>query len=459
MMPDPARTGRSVPALLVAIGLLFALSLGAITLMLTHRIDTQAQSATRAAHEQMVRAWQDRLFAATDDYAFWTEAVSLIKTGTDEEIYENLGSAAAEGLLFDAMFILSSEGTLLHAFDHDGRDAEGAGLDTASLAPFLAHLRDTAVADYAIITGNTAWADGMAYVAAARVTPYPDLPEEPVALPILVTLRYFGDALYGDLAMATGATGFDIHGTAPAPAPADTAIPLPGPEGTPPSAWLTWEPRAPGTALRQSLALPLAAVALAMLALSALAAWHFQRLGRHLQTAHRIASTDPLTGLLNRAGLQAVVQDAATRHRIDAGAFAVLTLDINAFKALNDSRGHLAGDRVLQAVADRVSSAIGPSGHAARMGGDEFLCLILDPSPHRAARSIASDIEARMHGPITLGEEQVHVEVAIGVAIGAKGLPWEQVRAQSDAAMYCAKRRADPTQPAVFTASMKVPAA
>jgi len=457
MMPDPARTGRSVPALLVAIGLLFALSLGAITLMLTQRIDTQAQSAAHAAHEQMLRAQQDRLFTATDDYAFWTEAVSLIKTGTDDEIYENLGSGAAEGLLFDAMFILSPEGSLLHAFDHDGRDPEGAGLDMARLAPFLAHLRDMAVADYPIITGSTAWADGMAYVAAARVTPYPDLPAEPLALPILVTLHHYGEALYGDLSMATGATGFDIRGTAPAPA--DTAIPLPGPEGAPPSAWLTWEPRAPGTALRQTLALPLTAVALAMLALSVLAAWHFQRLGRHLQTAYRVASTDQLTGLLNRAGLEAVVQDAATRHRIDAGAFAVLTLDINAFKALNDSRGHLAGDIVLQAVADRVRSAIGQSGNAARMGGDEFLCLILDPVPHQAARSIASDIEARMHAPITLGEEKVHVEVAIGVAIGAKGLPWEQVRAQSDAAMYCAKRRADPTQPAVFTASMKVPAA
>lgn len=97
---------------------------------------------------------------------------------------------------------------------------------------------------------------------------------------------------------------------------------------------------------------------------------------RLLQRLHREATHDPLTGLLNRRAMNAALQAEWERHARFATPFAVLSLDLDHFKLINDSRGHDAGDQVLQQVAQRLRGAVREVDRVGRTGGEEFLVLM-----------------------------------------------------------------------------------
>ncbi len=141
----------------------------------------------------------------------------------------------------------------------------------------------------------------------------------------------------------------------------------------------------------------------------------------------RQASTDPLTGLANRAAFN---EQLGVR---DAGA--LLLVDLDDFKAVNDSHGHLDGDAVLVEVARRLQQAAGPDDLVARLGGDEF-AVIVDGDPSRAAE-LAAVIVGRLARPIDLGD-RVHV---IGASVGwaEQGAGRSDLVHRADMALYAAK--------------------
>jgi diguanylate cyclase (GGDEF)-like protein/PAS domain S-box-containing protein len=161
--------------------------------------------------------------------------------------------------------------------------------------------------------------------------------------------------------------------------------------------------------------------------------------------AHQ-AVHDPLTGLPNRLlfveRLGRALQDAEPqRARV-----AVLFLDLDRFKVVNDSLGHSAGDRLLVAVADRLSSTLGPNDVVARFGGDEFTILCPDVTSEETAELVAERIAAVISRPVALLEGEVFVTASIGIALsggagtagGAADTP-ETLLRNADAAMYRAK--------------------
>lgn len=133
------------------------------------------------------------------------------------------------------------------------------------------------------------------------------------------------------------------------------------------------------------------------------------------------AMTDPLTGLYNRRyALPRLAQIAAETAR-KGGSFAVVTLDLDHFKDINDSYGHAAGDLVLRDVAERLTAMTGDRGIAARMGGEEFL-IALPRADEREAYRIAEDIrrvieDRRLALPALSGRGEISVTVSAGVAV------------------------------------------
>jgi diguanylate cyclase (GGDEF)-like protein/PAS domain S-box-containing protein len=154
--------------------------------------------------------------------------------------------------------------------------------------------------------------------------------------------------------------------------------------------------------------------------------------------AHQ-AIHDPLTGLPNRLlfvdRLRRALAESNDEQRI-----AVLFLDLDHFKMVNDSLGHPAGDRLLVALADRVRAAIRPSDVVARFGGDEFTVLCRDVPDEQAARLVASRISSAVALPIALAEGEVFVTASIGIALSGGELETpETLLRNADAAMYRAK--------------------
>ncbi|MET0275696.1 MAG: EAL domain-containing protein [Acidimicrobiia bacterium] len=155
--------------------------------------------------------------------------------------------------------------------------------------------------------------------------------------------------------------------------------------------------------------------------------------------AHQ-AIHDPLTGLPNRLLFverlgRELTRAAARRERV-----AVLFLDLDRFKVVNDSLGHSAGDRLLVSVADRLSAAMGPTDVVARFGGDEFVILSQNVSSEETAELMAERLAAVVAKPLALVEGEVFVTASVGIALseGTGDTP-ETLLRNADAAMYHAK--------------------
>lgn len=147
-----------------------------------------------------------------------------------------------------------------------------------------------------------------------------------------------------------------------------------------------------------------------------------------------VAEHDALTGLLNRAAYKAHM--AALE---DGGGLAgILLVDLDGFKQINDTLGHIAGDDLIRLAAMRISRAVGSSGLVARLGGDEFAALIAPPASQSAIEAIAASIVAALAEPFELSARRCRVGGSVGVA-HADGCPPSELFSRADAALYAAK--------------------
>ena len=150
---------------------------------------------------------------------------------------------------------------------------------------------------------------------------------------------------------------------------------------------------------------------------------------------------DQLTGLPNRVLFWEHLSLRVKLARRRKTKFAVLFLDVDDFKAINDALGHAAGDRLLKDLAKRLHSALRAGDIAARVGGDEFLLLFDEVASREAAVVVAERVNQALRVPYEVGAERRVVTASIGVAVGPDGLHTaDAVVAAADSAMYEAKR-------------------
>jgi diguanylate cyclase (GGDEF)-like protein len=202
---------------------------------------------------------------------------------------------------------------------------------------------------------------------------------------------------------------------------------------------------------RGGFALTALAPAVAGLLLTLIVCWRLGRLlverdrGRR-ELAHQ-AFHDSLTGLPNRAMLSARLERAVSgAGEPAAGTLAVLLLDLDGFKAVNDSLGHDAGDRLLVVVAERLLDCVRPGDLVARLGGDEFVILLDRLTGTTEAVAVAERVLHRLAEPVLVEGRELPVRTSVGIAIGASGAGAGDQFAQdllrdADVAMYYAKRQ------------------
>ncbi len=169
--------------------------------------------------------------------------------------------------------------------------------------------------------------------------------------------------------------------------------------------------------------------------LMGLAAWTFLLDRRMLE---RRATTDALTGLVNRREFERVTEEALlAADRFDTGACLML-IDLNGFKQINDTLGHQFGDLVLQAAAERLSSAVRDTDVVARWGGDEFVILLTGVNDGAGVRASAERIGRSLAATPIAGDVVVHA--AIGAALFPRhGRELDELISAADVAMYSAK--------------------
>jgi diguanylate cyclase (GGDEF)-like protein len=187
----------------------------------------------------------------------------------------------------------------------------------------------------------------------------------------------------------------------------------------------------PGVLTRDPLALSILLVALASV-------HTMSTVLRDSDVEHRGAAIlDPLTGMLNRAALMNRTVEIEHQSRLSGEPVAVIVADLDRFKLVNDNRGHQTGDVVLREVAYRIRRELRAYDLAYRLGGEEFVVLLLGATP-RAAFALAEQLRTAVAAEPIAG---LDITVSLGVAASVPGstFVWDDVFARADAALYQAK--------------------
>lgn len=404
---------------------------------LTGRIDQLERDSAEDIVRVIVTEKVSQVRGSVADYAHWSFAYELVKRDDGAEIYEHLGSGAYEEGVFHQIAILKADGRLHRFYDGTGTNGDSKTPDLTGLQPFVDKLRQTDPADYAVISGIGQLGGAYGAISVTRFTPDNFAELDGKALPFLVGIRLFTDPELQAIANLTQGSGYAIMPLSGALQ--DPALELVGPDGQP-VAQLVWSPRHLGTVLRTEIMPGILLVCFGIFAICFSAARYFHLQSKALEHAVTVASTDKLTGLLNRSGLEDRLQQPGVGAQIQAGQVAVLYLDLNDFKRLNDEHGHKDGDHALKVTAKRLLESVRPHDVVVRLGGDEFVCVVFDKSPRAAAKTVSDRVLIACNRPIVFNDHQTILSPSLGIAVGQPGMAWETLLGQADEAMYQSKR-------------------
>ena len=171
-------------------------------------------------------------------------------------------------------------------------------------------------------------------------------------------------------------------------------------------------------------------------------AGELERLRAELAEARRLARLDPLTRAWNRRAVVELLHGELERARRERSRVAVLFIDLDRVKRINDRHGHAAGDAVLCEAAGRMRAVVRPYDAVCRYGGDEFVVIVAGTGAERGAARAAAAIAAGLRDrPVATPAGEVQVTASIGVAVAPVGAhDPERLIADADRAMYAAKR-------------------
>ena len=395
-------------------------------------VDADAMSRDRLLLERALEDLQDQLLLAQEELATWDEAVTAIQERDTDWLAENMGVAAFDTFGHSRTLILDRSRNVVIAMREGGRvRAKAAGGVEPDLAPFLDRL-ESLEAEAQISAYNAGVAD-----TPPQAMDFAHFEGQPALIGAMPILSYSGEnapevgteAIYVSVILLDAALAAELGDqyrigvpaflTAAPDSSSDAALSITDAAGAP-IAWLTWQADLPGTRLLQAASPALVtAMAIGMLIVGLLLrSLHralFALQAEREEASHR-AQHDPLTGLGNRTLFRQRLGESFRAMPAGEPRLAVLALDLDRFKQVNDTMGHQAGDELLTAVAGRLNALVRPQDTLIRFGGDEFAIIQPGITSHEQPQALAQSIIEALSRPVALAAGLAHIGVSIGIA-------------------------------------------
>jgi len=442
---------------LVAVLVTLGVSVGFILWSAMKSDDRALERQTKIVSHMLDKA-KENIATQQDAVTPWDDAVEALrdKANIDHDwVADNLGYDVFSEYQHNRIYVLDHDLNPVYAM----REGSDTSLDTFAadrdgVAAVATRLRgldgETAIGAY-----NNGFADvpketdvslvggKPALVSAVPIVSQTDEHDvEPANTYIHVAVRFLDDALAAELMEQFLLEGAHFSSD-PTPAGGEAVLPIPDKTGKP-IAWFKWTPDRPGAQiLEETLPAMLAVLAVAGIVIFMLMR-RLRKSSAELEAAraeaqHR-ALHDPLTGLANRTMFQERLTQALAGLNRGGDPVALLALDLDRFKAVNDSLGHEAGDELLKQVSARLRALLRDTDTLARLGGDEFVVLQDAIKTVGDAETLSQRIIAKVSEPYRVAGADVRIGVSIGVAVARDaaqdGL---DLPARADFALYQAK--------------------
>lgn len=392
------------------------------------------------------------------DYGWWSTARDRLEAGDVDVLSNSMASSFSDHLGFDFVVMSRTNDARTYSWH---RDTGETPLDSLLSANDMSALRQDLAQAYArgaYISTHMLTVDGRPYLASVTlVGEYDDrAATDPLTGPVLI----IGSALDGQF-VRDMETRFLVDDLTLMPVSHDSSgseIPVADASGHA-VVQLEWTPSRPGVETLRVFALPLLAYILLFIGGAQVLVYRARMLGRRAeqneQRAVEAATTDMLSGLPNRLGFTRFIESEPATQAAACGEAAVVYIDLNGFKAVNDKAGHRAGDLVIETVARKFSEALPDGTHIARIGGDEFACALTGAGYADQALPIARALSASLNEPFEIDGRLFEIGAAIGIAWSRPDAikTFSQLVHDADLAMYRAKSD-QLEQPLCFDASL-----
>ena len=431
----------AMPAMLIVLAALFA---GRVILSeMAQEVDRSERRSVERAVNAALTANLRRLGDVHSDYAVWDDAVRAFYGTVDMAFaQENVGNSTRQGQLFDTAYLIGDNDETLFGF-RNGQPVLRSALDEFGPA-ISALIRDVrhspgpldARTGYLIDRSGTITA-----VAIGSVRPMTSRIPQPLGPARLMLLgRTLDDSELRRMSLDFVIAGLALSDQKPGRGP---SITIHDPQGQP-LGYLVWTQSRQGfEAFHRVLPtayLAVALVCLTMFFLLAIGYLNLVELRRREQHALFSANHDALTGLMNRAALVRVLEAATAQFRRVGTPVALLYLDLDGFKEVNDSYGHDAGDHLLRHVAARFTEICEEAGLLARFGGDEFAVVIQHTDSVAQAIALSDRLIRFFDQPIDIQGHSIALGTSVGVAVlDDESVTADELLRRADVAMYLAK--------------------
>ena len=401
--------------------------------------DGRSQETTNGALKSFVL----QLHATLNDYAAWDDAVQYIYAPDGQDwTVSNIGDMTVNSDLFDTAFVIGADLKIHMAYQQGKPINDTLG---SFFGPAIRTLIGKASAPEARgrpeAVGFVQTREGIAAAGVALVRMKSGLLHQPRdRYRYLVYARHLDAAKIRRLSDVYVIPGLKL---ASAEAESYYSVPVADADGKL-LAKLVWDSRVPGDAsynrARPLVVLALSIVGCFFLSLLLIGVIAMRRLKEDETRAQELAIHDRLSGLLNRAGFYAGLENMIAKAHAEKSNVFLLYLDLDGFKEVNDAYGHGTGDRLIRGVSAGLRILVPETAMLARIGGDEFAIAVATSRSERFALELGESVLQFFAEPLVIGERVATVGASIGLATSPLGLvDCDEVLRRADLAMYHAK--------------------